>query len=81
MADILVNATRRAFVGNLGKNGWREIPRLMINQKKNNVQVISLGSSVAKYERRPYLAVLRDFDTIGSKTMLAPRFLRQTRGT
>ena len=38
MVDILTNATRRALVGNLGKEGWANIPRLMIHRNNHYIQ-------------------------------------------
>ena len=43
MADIAVNATRRALTGNLGIAGWRDIRRLMIHRPEHYIRVIALG--------------------------------------
>jgi hypothetical protein len=43
LVDILVNATRRALVGNLQQNGWENIPRLMVHRTEPYIQFILLG--------------------------------------
>lgn len=37
LVDILTNATRRAFSGNLGRVGWQNIPKLMIHKNPNYI--------------------------------------------
>jgi len=72
MVDILTNATRRALVGNLGKHGWANIPRLMIHRKSHYINMISLADA-PKSHHYPYMSVLNYFSQ-GGKEILAPRF-------
>lgn len=72
MVDILTNATRRALVGNLGKQGWVNIPRLMIHRNNHYIQFIHL-TDAPKGHHYPYMNVLSHFSQEG-KTILAPRF-------
>lgn len=72
LVDILTNATRRAFMGRLGIEGWKNIPRLMIHRKGQYIRIISLGN-VPENTRVPYMPVVRHFRRHG-KDMVAPRF-------
>ena len=74
LIDILANATRRAMAGNLKRDGWKNIPRLMIHRRGHYIQMIALTQIEPNVHRYPYMPVLRHF-THGGKSMLAPRFL------
>ena len=76
LVDVLVNATRRALVGNLGIEGWRRIPELMIHRRHHYINMISLLPSNPEREAWPYMATLEHFSRRG-KNMLAPRFSRR----
>jgi len=74
MADIVVNATRRAMTGHLGIDGWRNIRRLMIHRPQHYIEVIALTRAPHRYEGgAPYMPVLKHFSQ-GGKNMLAPRY-------
>ena len=72
LVDILANATRRALVGNLDVRGWRDIPSLMIHDRRHYIQLIALHSRPMS-RLPPYMEVLQHF-TQGGKDMVAPRF-------
>jgi hypothetical protein len=77
LADIVVNATRRALVGSLGQAGWRGIPRLMIHRGEPYIHFMSLrqdGSDMIRHP--PYAPIVQQFFASGGRSMLAPRFLR-----
>jgi hypothetical protein len=74
LADIVVNATRRALIGNLALSGWRNIPRLMIHRKQQYIHFVALMRKPPARRPRSYAPVLRHFHRNG-KSMIAPRFL------
>jgi hypothetical protein len=78
MVDILVNATRRALVGNLGFAGWRNIPRLMIHRPKHYIRISSLLKHSPIPRRYSYMPVLKYFSR-GGKDMLVPRLRHRRR--
>ena len=43
LADILTNAIRRAFMGNLGSEGWLPIGELMIPKKGKSIHLITIS--------------------------------------
>jgi hypothetical protein len=74
MADIVVNATRRAMTGRLGINGWQNIPRLMIHKPQHYIEFAALTRAPHRYEGgAPYMPVLKHFSR-GGRNMLAPRY-------
>jgi hypothetical protein len=72
LVDILTNATRRALRGNLQPDGWREIPTVMINRNPQNIQIVSLDTSVPESAKLPYGRVVKAFD-IGARSMLTAK--------
>jgi hypothetical protein len=72
LADIVTNATRRALMSNLGKDGWQDIPRLMIHRKNHYIRIIGLTDPPPS-PCYPYMPVLRHFSQ-GGKDILAPQF-------
>jgi hypothetical protein len=80
LADIIVNATRRALMGTLDEAGWRSIPRLMVHRNEPYIKFISLRQDGSDIIRHPsYAGIVRQFFSTGGKPMLAPRFLRAAR--
>jgi hypothetical protein len=75
MVDILTNAIRRALTGRLAKEGWSDIRGLMIHRKEPYIGLVGLKEAAVPSS---YEGVVRHF-TEGGKTMLSPRFLRETR--
>jgi hypothetical protein len=41
LVDIVVNATRRALIGNLREAGWRRIPTLMVHRREPYIQCLN----------------------------------------
>lgn len=77
MVDVLVNATRRALMGHLKVEGWRDIRELIIKQReKHSIQLLSLHASPTKVVGMPYWPTLLHFSARG-RLMLAPRFRTQ----
>jgi hypothetical protein len=79
MVDILVNATRRALMGNLGFAGWRDIRTLMIHREYQYIELVSLWISppASSGEDVTYAPTVRHFSS-GGRSMLAPRFRNLT---
>ena len=80
MVDIVVNATRRALMGNLGIAGWQNIRRLMIHRPQHYIEIVALGKSAPSRREWPYIDVLRHFNE-GGKDMIAPRFQKRLQGS
>jgi len=76
LVDILVNATRRALLGNLGEAGWSGIPRLMVHRKEPYIQFILLSEGADTIRHPSYARIVRQFFSGGGRLMLAPRFIR-----
>lgn len=56
LVDIVTNATRRALQGSLGRDGWSGIPRLMIHQRGQYINLISLSGADADLLPKPLYA-------------------------
>jgi hypothetical protein len=58
--DMITNATRRAFRGNLQKQGWSRIPQLMVHlPKRPDLSMLSLQDDPEPTRRaRPAVDVL-----------------------
>jgi hypothetical protein len=70
MVDIVTNALRRGFVGNLGEAGWLPLRRLMIH--RSDVYVNPVGFLPPERQiARPLLGVLNKFRT-GGRIMATP---------
>ncbi len=61
LADIITTATRRAIVGNIGREGWRHLPSLIVNRKGENLHVLALTGADKPAKRLPYNDVIKDF--------------------
>jgi hypothetical protein len=77
LADIVVNAMRRALVGSLGIDGWKNIPRLMIHRPESYIQFVLLTEGPSIRLRTRYANVVMQHFMSGGRSMLAPRFLRE----
>jgi hypothetical protein len=73
LADIAVNAVRRAMIGNLQFSGWRGLPSLMVHRPSHYIRLVSLHQR-PKPDKLGYEHVLRHFMS-GGRNMLAPRLL------
>jgi hypothetical protein len=70
LVDILTNATRRALNGNLGKSGWKTIPRLMIHRGQHYIRMLALMNREPPDVSYPYMPVLKDFSKNGRSELL-----------
>jgi hypothetical protein len=76
LVDIVTNATRRAIIGNLRPEGWRNIRRLMIHKKDQYIQLANLTDGNPYQDVAvPYATVIRQFGS-GGRSMIAPRFYK-----
>jgi hypothetical protein len=71
LVDIVTNAIRRALIGNLGRDGWAGVPRLMIHTRDQYLNVITL-SDVTEPPRRPYADMLVTDFRRGGRSLLTP---------
>ena len=71
--DIVVNAVRRAMIGNLQIEGWGGIPALMVHRRSHYIRLKSLHPPRPKLPKLGYEHVLHHF-TKGGRSMIAPRF-------
>lgn len=69
LVDIVTNATRRALIGNLKMEGWKEIPTLMIHQNPQYIDFSLLGADPMPKGKVPYADVEKHFRN-GGRTML-----------
>lgn len=69
LADIVINATRRALKGNLAPDGWREIPKLMIHRHGQYIKLRCISRSV-KPVGLPYGRLLTTDFATGGRDML-----------
>jgi hypothetical protein len=74
LVDILVNATRRALVGNLRPQGWIDIPTLMIHRNQQYIRFIAFHDRKDDLERPYFPTLLLGFAANG-RNLHAPRFL------
>jgi hypothetical protein len=71
--DVLVNAVRRALVGNLRIEGWHDIRRLMIHRQDQYINLMLLAGAGEEPSNPAYSDVVKHFRTDG-KNMLSPTF-------
>lgn len=69
LADIVVNATRRALKGNLGEEGWGQIPRLMIHRRDPYLKFRTLNQD-GVFEKLPYADLIKTNFATGGRNML-----------
>ena len=74
LVDVVVNAVRRAMLGNLGKEGWFDIRRLMIHRGEHYMGLMLLGDT--KPPTNPAYATVVAHFLNGGRNMLSPRFQR-----
>jgi hypothetical protein len=77
LVDVLVNAIRRAMIGNLGIEGWQTIRRLMIHRRVHYISLVRLEGASKVPTNPPYAHVVRHFTRDG-KQMLSPQFSRMS---
>lgn len=74
LVDIVVNAARRALIGNLHPSGWSEIPSLMIHRQQQYISFIVLHDKSISVEPAYFRTLMSGFVSKG-RNMMAPRFL------
>jgi hypothetical protein len=72
LVDVVTNAVRRALVGNLSHDGWKDIASIMIHEPPHCLQFISLERLNQEAVTRRYRVILDGFAR-GGRSMLAPR--------
>jgi hypothetical protein len=70
LADIVTTATRRAIVGNIGREGWRHLPSLIVNRKGENLHVLALTGAGKPAKRLPYDDVIKAFRNSPRKVLV-----------
>jgi hypothetical protein len=76
-ADILTNGVRRAFTGNLQREGWQNMHRLMIHENGEpyiSFVLFSEGEDIIHVA--PYTDVVNESFSKGGRLMLTKRNLR-----
>jgi hypothetical protein len=76
LVDIVVNATRRALIGNLKEAGWRRIPTLMVHRREPYIQFMMLAETPDQIRHPAYGRLVNQFFSRDGRSMVAPRFLR-----
>ena len=71
LVDIVTNATRRAIVGNLAKEGWVRIPELMIHRGTQYISMHTLQDDPVINRPYPYLKVLNAYGKNGRELIPA----------
>lgn len=66
IVDILTNAVRRAMVGNLQFEGYKDLPNIMIHRKSHYVQLVSLIKNQSTINPS-YMPLLNHFSHGGKK--------------
>lgn len=78
LVDILTNAVRRTLAGNLQKEGWQNIHKLMIHRNDESyVRFVLFGKDEDIVQQADYGRVVQQGFTQGGKQMLTPQNLRQ----
>lgn len=76
LVDIVTNGTRRALMGNLGRDGWAGIPELMIHQAEQQYLHFVTLTADAPSSGRPYAKILAEEFRRGGRDMLTPSLRR-----
>ncbi len=63
--DVIANATRRAFHGNLKDFGWNEIPTLMIHRRDHYLRLMTVAATDKGRPPLPYVNVIDAFRSGG----------------
>jgi len=72
LADIAVNATRRALVGNLQPNGWKQLARMMVDRPGYYIKFSTLYRPNPHSIRLPIPEALNAFRYVG-RQLFVPR--------
>lgn len=78
LVDVIVNAIRRAFRGNLQPDGWGDLGRLMVSamRDRNSLRMLALNDEVASKRMPDYARIIKHFDNL-SKPMSDDEFTRK----
>jgi hypothetical protein len=73
LVDILTNAIRRTLTGNLQKEGWRNIHKVMIHRNEDKyIQFILLAEGPDVWKNAKYAKAVNEGFADGGKSMLTP---------
>lgn len=75
LVDVITNAVRRALIGNLSEQGWKNIPRLMIHRKQQYIRMLGMTKGTPGNVPDRYWPVLRHFSRNG-RPLLLPHMYR-----
>ena len=74
--DILSNAIRRTLTGNLQKEGWQNIHKVMVHRNENAyIQFILFDEGEDVIQKADYAKIVHDDFSDGGKSMLTPKNL------
>jgi hypothetical protein len=71
--DILTNAVRRTLVGNLQREGWQNIHRLMVHRNDTYISFILFGEEKDVVRRAPYAKTVHEGFSNGGRSMMTRR--------
>jgi hypothetical protein len=71
--DILTNAVRRTLVGNLQRQGWQNIHRLMVHRNETYISFVLFGEEKDVVRRAPYAKNVYEGFSSGGRLMLTRR--------
>jgi hypothetical protein len=71
--DILTNAVRRALTGNLKRDGWQNIARLMIHRSEPYISFVLFGEDKEVVRRAPYATTVHEGFSRGGRSMMTNR--------
>jgi hypothetical protein len=74
--DILSNAIRRTLTGNLQRDGWKNIHRLMVHRNETYIQFILLGEGRDVVQRASYASIVHEGFSNHGKSMLTRSNIR-----
>ena len=70
--DILSNAVRRTLTGNLQKEGWQNIKKVMVHRKDAYIQFVVFGDERDFVQKATYAKTVYEGFSQGGKSMLTP---------
>jgi hypothetical protein len=77
LVDILTNAIRRTLTGNLQREGWRNIHKVMIHRNEDKyIHFILFGEGPDVWKDASYAQAMDDDFSNGGKSMLTPSNLK-----
>ncbi|MGX1786080.1 hypothetical protein ACWIGM_05045 [Bosea sp. NPDC055332] len=61
LVDIVTTTLRRAIVGNIGREGWQDLPSLIVNRTGENLHILALTGADKPAWRLDYTDVIKAF--------------------